>query len=950
MVLLRPFSRASLIILVGLSIPWPTPLLASEPVVPFSQNESDIAPDPKAHFGVLPNGIRYVVMANREPRERASFRFLVGAGSLNEKDDQQGLAHFLEHMAFKGSTHYPPGTLIERLQRMGMSFGADTNAATDFDHTIYLLEMPDTRPGTLAEGLQIFADYAGGLLLRDDQIDAERGVILSEKRDRDSVDFRTYVAEGNFLLPDSLVSKRVPIGRADIIEKAKRDRFVDFYNSWYRPTKFTVIAAGDFDPGVVEALIRKDFSGLQARAPARPDPDLGLIVAPLGLRTDFHPEPEAPAVQVDIEIVMPYRREADTAAVRLRHLKRDLAVAMLNRRFEILSRKENAPFTEASASAGEEYFFFRTAEVQVICKKENWQKALAVGEQELRRALTYGFQPAELREVVANFRNQLEQAAKGAATRRSNTLADEVADTIVQRQVLTSPAQELGFYGSALDKVTVDDCEEAMRQAWAPPGREIFVSGNLVLNTPDQAISAAFEASHAVAVEPSAAVMADRFPYADFGPPGQVASERRIDDLGITEITFGNGVRLNLKKTDFEAHKIHVSVRVGGGRLTEPAKSEPGISQLAEATFSAGGLGKVGIDDLQRVLAGKTVEAEFKVADDAFELSGATDEPDLPLEMQLIAAYLADPGYRPEALWSARKEIPQIYRTLEHTPDGVIETKIRRLLANGDPRFGMPAEADLMARNLDEVKAWLTPQFASGAVEIALVGDFDPTAAIDAVARTFGTLPMREAKPPYADERRVAFPSEPVAKRFTVPTEIPKGLVYVVWPTADGRDVALARRLGILAEIFTDRLRLRIRNEMSGAYSPEAGSRTSTVYPGYGSLEVYVSVDPAMADKIAQAVFSIADEMRSNGISADELERARKPTLTGIKESARTNDYWLEAVLSRTQEEPQRLDWSRTRSKDFSRITKAEIDALAARYLDPARAFKFIIVPEKTVP
>jgi zinc protease len=950
MAVLAPVSRASFVTLIGLSLLWPMRLLATEPGVPFSQNESDLAPDPTAHFGVLTNGIRYVVMANHEPRERASLRLLVGAGSLNEKDDQQGLAHFLEHMAFKGSIHYPPGTLIERLQRMGMSFGADTNAATDFDHTIYLLEMPDTRPGTLAEGLQIFADYAGGLLLRNDQIESERGVILSEKRDRDSVDFRTYVAEANFLLHDSLVSKREPIGRTEIIEKAKRDRFVDFYNTWYRPTKITVIAAGDFDPGVVETLIRKEFSGFQARAPARPDPDLGVVVAPFGLRTDYHPEPEAPAVQVDIEVVMPYRREPDTAAVRLRHLKRDLAVAILNRRFEILSRKENAPFTEASASVGEEYFFFRTAEVQVICKKENWQKALAVGEQELRRALTYGFQAAELGEAVANFRNQLEQAAKGAATRRSNALADEVADTIVQREVLTSPAQELGFYGSALDKVSVDDCEEALRQAWAPPGREIFVSGNLILNSPDQAISAAFKTSRDVAVQPLAAVTVDKFPYGDRGAAGRVASEKRVDDLGIAEIAFANGVRLNLKKTDFEAHKIHVSVRVGGGRLTEPAKSEPGLSQVAEATFSAGGLGKLSIDDLQRVLAGKTVEAEFKVADDAFEFSGATDEPDLPLELQLITAYLTDPGYRSEALWSARKEIPQIYRTLEHTPDGVIETKIRRLLANGDSRFGMPAEADLMGRNLDEVKAWLTPQFADGPVEIALVGDFDPATAIDAVARTFGALPMRKAKPPYTDERWVAFPNEPVTERFTVPTEIPKGLVYVVWPTADGRDVALARRLGILAEIFTDRLRLKIRNEMSGAYSPEAGSRTSTVYPGYGSLEVYVSVDPGMADKIAQAVFAIADEMREKGISADELERARKPTLTGIKESARTNDYWLEAVLSRIQEEPQRLDWSRTRSEDFGKITKAEIDALAARYLNPARAFKFIIVPAKTVP
>jgi zinc protease len=927
-----------------------THLVAVEPVVDFPQDESDVPPDPAAHFGILHNGIRYVVIANHEPRDRASLRFLVGAGSLNEKDDQQGLAHFLEHMAFKGSTNYPAGTLIERLQRMGMSFGADTNASTGYERTLYLLEMPDTKPATLVEGLSIFADYAGGLTLGKDLIDSERGVILSEKRDRDSVDFRTYVAEMNFLLPDSLISKRVPIGQIDIIKEAKRDRFADFYDTWYRPKKITVIAVGDFDPAAVEVQIKEEFSGLKARAPGRPDPGLGTVVAPLGLRTDFHPEPEAPAVQIDIETVMPYRRESDTAAVRMTHLKRDLAFGMLNRRFAILSRKESAPFTEASASAGEEYFFLRAAEVQLVSKPENWQKALSAGEQELRRALTYGFQPAELKEIVANFRNELEQAAKGAATRRSNKLANKIADTVVRKKVFTSPAQDLAFYGAALDKITVDDCQEALRQSWAPRGRDIFVSGNLTLENPDRAITAAFETSRAVAVWPLAQITTDKFPYGDFGPTGQLASEKQIEDLGITEIRFANGVRLNLKKTDFEAHKIHVSVRVGSGKLTEPAKSEPGISQLADATFSAGGLGKLGIDDLQRVLAGKTVGFEFKVADDAFDFGGSTDGPDLPLELQLIAAYLTDAGYRTEALWTARKKIPQTYRTLDHTPEGVIETKISRLLASGDPRFGMPAEADVMARNLGELKAWLTPQFANGSIEIALAGDFDPKIAIDAVARTFGALPMRGAKPEYTEERRVVFPRDPLVSNLTVRTEIPKGLVFEVWPTTDGRDVNVARRLGLLGAIFSDRLRLKIRNEMSGAYSPEAVSSTGTVYAGYGSMDVYVSVDPAMADKVAQTVLSIADDLWKHGVTADELERAKEPVLTSIKESARTNDYWLEAVLSRAQEEPQRLDWARTRSEDFAKITKADIDALAAKYLDPARAFRFEVVPQTAVP
>lgn len=911
----------------------------------FAWQTSDLQPDPALHFGVLPNGVRYVVMANHEPKGRASLRLVVLAGSFYEKPDQQGLAHFLEHMAFKGSTHYPPGTLIEDLQRMGMSFGADTNAYTSFDHTAFMLELPDTKPATLADGCRIFADYGGGLLLRQDQIDPERGVILSEKRDRDSIAYRTTVAEMKFILPDSLIPDRFPIGHADVIEHAMRDRFADLYNTWYRPERLTVIAVGDFDPAAVEALIKRNFDPLKDHAPARAEPDLGTIPSFDGLRVDFHPEAEAPATTVTIETVTPYHHENDTAATRLKYLPRDLAVAMLNRRLAILSRKENAPFTSASTGVSENFDFFRNASIDVTGKPGNWRELLGVGEQELRRALDHGFQPGELQEAVANYRNALEQAVQGAATRRSSGLASSLIQSMVQKQVFTSPAEDLALYGPALDQVTVDDCLRALRRAWSATGRYVFVSGNLTLTDPDAAILAAYHASEAVAVQPPPKLAEEKFPYTDFGAPGQVASEKHIADLGVTEITFANGVRLDLKPTDFQANQINISVRVGAGKLTEPATTEPGLAMLANATFTAGGLGQLSIDELQRVLAGKTVGVGFSVGDDAFNFSGATNRADLPLELQLITAYLTDPGYRPESLWTAHKSFAQQYLRLAHTPEGVLSTQVARLLANGDPRFGLPAESDLMARTLGEVKAWLAPQFAHGPMEIAVVGDFDPAAVVAAVAQTLGALPAREPKPAYTAERQVAFPAAPFAKDYTVQTEIPKGLIYLTWPTTGSRDVHLARRLALLGSVFSDRLRIKIRMQMSGAYSPYAYSDMSDVYPNYGAFTAVVTVDPAKADAIAQAVLAIAGDLQRHGVTADELERAKNPALTAIAESVRTNSYWLGSVLKDAQEEPERLDWARSRSADFASITAADLDALAAKYLDPARAFKIIVLP-----
>ena len=266
--------------------------------VPFPQATSDLKPDPAARFGALPNGLRYVLRANKEPKDRASLRLLIEAGSAHERDGQQGLAHFLEHLAFNGSEHYPPGTLIEFFQRMGMNFGNDTNASTGFNRTLYLLELPDTKPATLAEGLKVFRDYAGGLLLRPEEIDRERGIILSERRSRDSVGWRTFVAQFKFLLGDSLLPRRMPIGEKEVIEQAKRDTFEDFYNTWYRPELMTLVAVGDFDVAALERDLVAGFSGLKPRGPARPAPDSGQLPDFKGTHAHDHYDSEAPSTSV----------------------------------------------------------------------------------------------------------------------------------------------------------------------------------------------------------------------------------------------------------------------------------------------------------------------------------------------------------------------------------------------------------------------------------------------------------------------------------------------------------------------------------------------------------------------------------------------------------------------------------------------------------------------------
>ncbi|MDQ2659072.1 MAG: insulinase family protein [Verrucomicrobiota bacterium] len=913
---------------------------------PFPQEGSDLKPDPAAHFGKLQNGLRYVVLPNHEPKGRASLRLLVLAGSLEETDEQRGLAHFLEHMAFNGSKHYAPGTLVEFFQRMGMSFGGDTNASTSFERTLYLLELAHADDANLTEGLRVMGDYAGGLLLTDEEINRERGVILSEKRVSDSVGYRTFVAEFEATLGSTLFPKRIPIGEPEVITKAQRDRFLDFWNTWYRPEKMVVVAVGDFgDVAAVEKMISTEFAGLTARALARPEPSLGELTRFDGVRAVFHAEPEAASTQVSLTSITPYTPEPDNAAREIKRLPRLLALAMLNRRFSILAKKEEAPFISASASVAEQFDFMRQAEVEVNCKPEQWSDALAVGDQELRRTLDHGFTATELAEAAANMTNHLQQAVKTAPTRHSDALANEIVQNLLVDEVFTTPAADLALFKPALAKITPTDCRNALRADFASPGRYVIVTGNVQIpGDPTAAITAAYEKAHAVAVTPQGADRQSAWGYTRFGPPGEVVKREHIPDLDLELVTFKNGAKLNIKKTDFEAGHILASARVGNGSITEPL-NQRGLSGLASSTFSAGGLGKHSADDLRNLLAGKNVGWQFRMEPDAFVLGGATTGDDLLLDLQLLCAELTDAGYRPEALRQARKGIDQLYLSFAHTASGPLSTEVANLLADGDPRFGMPPKEVMLARNLEEVKAWLTPQLAHGSLEVALVGDLDIDAVIAAAAKTIGALPARAAKPDLTDLKKISFPAKPFAKDYAIESEIPKGSLLLYWPTNDALDVHRSRRLNLLGSVLSDLLRVKVRQEIGGTYSPRAGSNASDVFPGYGYMAASIDVDPPTAKKMCELVTELADEVAQKGVSDDELNRARQPLLTALRESLRSNAYWLGAVLARAQERPEVLDWARSRMDDVESITTAELSELAKDYLGKARVSRATVLP-----
>jgi len=924
-------------------------LAAADPAVapaqPWPQAASDLKADPSAVFGTLPNGFRYIILPNTEPPGRVSLRLRVNAGSLMETDDQRGLAHFLEHMAFKGSQHFPPGALVMYFQRLGMGFGADTNAHTSYDETVFDLDPPTNSGKALTDSLQLMRDDADGLLLQEDQIDSERGVILSEKRDRDDVDYRTFVASWDFYFPQARLPLRQPIGLESVIHEAQRDRFASFYHDWYTPDRLTLVVVGDVKPDEVAALIKQYFGSLVAQ-PARPNPDLGKFETP-GFAAKYDHEPEAAATQITLMTIAPFARGPDNAARRTRELQLDAANFILSRRLERLARQPDAPISKGDAG---DFTFLDALDcsmIETVCQPGQWAAALNVTEQELRQALQYGFTSAEVDEARANLLNAYEEAAREAGTRKSRELSDEVVGSLDDRRVFTSPADDLAQARPVLAALTAEQCAETFRAAWSQGGRRLFMSGSLDIPDADAALAAAYQKSAATPVAAPGAQGAEAFAYASTGTPGQVVERVEHPELGITQLRFANNVRVNLKRTDFEADKVRVLVQFGGGSLDIPAQ-QPALGLVAGAVFTEGGLGRHSAEDLERLLAGKTVAADFEVDTNFFDLGGVTNARDLRLDLELLRAYITDPGYRPEALAEARRQFPALYNNLQENVEAVLGNNVERFISGGDFRFGFPEQAQAEAVTLDDVRAWLAPILQNSYVEISLVGDFDPAAAEAALAATFGTLPARaEKRADYAAALTARFPAaaEGTVQTFTAQTVIPKAVATVYWPTCDMSDIGRVRQLSVLAEVVSDRLRVQLRQELGQAYSPFARNISSEVYPNYGYSLALCIADPAKAASLADRMREIGAAAAKDGVTADEFDRAIVPMRKSMAEYLRNNEYWLHRVVAGSQAYPQQLDWARTLPTAYDGVTANQVSALAKQYLGADKAVRVLVTP-----
>ncbi|HMC91325.1 MAG TPA: pitrilysin family protein, partial [Allosphingosinicella sp.] len=646
---------------------------------------SGLRPDPAVRFGVLPNGMHYQIMRNATPPHNASLRLRMGVGSLYEREDQRGIAHFIEHMAFNGTTHVPKGEFVKRLERAGLKFGPDTNAVTSFDETVYMLDLPETDAATVDTALLLLRETAGEVTFPAESIESERGVVLSEERVRATPGFRNVVDELGYMLKGDLLPTRLPIGLTDVLKTAPRQRFVDFYNSYYRPERATLIAVGDFDPQAMEAKIRAQFGEWKAKGPAGPE----VAVSNIGARApEAHVFTEAGvANRVSIDWVGPPDLRPDTVAVETDKLIRQLGFRILNLRLSRLASSSAPPFVGAGIGLQELADRAQIVQISATTQPGGWQKALAAIDQAQRQAAGAGFTQAELDRVVGEWRTALTTAVQGASTRQSAALAQGLVAAVNDKEVYTSPADDLALFEATVRGLSLQQVNEAFRGQFARSGPLLYLTSATPVEGGELALRTAYETAHKSALSAAAVEQAKAWPYTSFGAPGRIVERRELPGLGATAIRFANGVRLTVKPTDFAKGQILVSARIGNGLLDLPSARAKDVWAFPSGAFTLGGLGRIDYEDMQQALASKVYGAAFGMGENAFTLSGRTRPEDLATELQLLTAYAVDPGYAPTGWNRFRSLAATIHDQMATTPGGVAGRDLGALLHSGDARW-----------------------------------------------------------------------------------------------------------------------------------------------------------------------------------------------------------------------------------------------------------------------
>jgi zinc protease len=902
--------------------------------------------DSAVKIGQLPNGVRYYIRQNRRPEKRAELRLAINAGSVLEDPDQRGLAHFVEHMAFNGTKNFARQEIVNYLESIGMQFGADLNAYTSFDETVYMLTVPTDTGRALEKGIQILEEWAQHVTFDTIEINKERGVVIEEWRLGRGAEARMRDKVFPVLFKDSRYAERLPIGDQETLAGFRPEVLRRFYRDWYRPDLMAVVAVGDFDPARVERLIREHF----ARIPAAP--------ANKRARTDYpvpdHAEtlvsvvsdPEATSTSIEVYQKLPKREEGTEASYRA-GLVDFLYASMLNSRLAELTQQADPPFIGAGGGRGS---LIRTKDVFSIgasVSETGVERGLDAILTEAERASRHGFTATELEREKIRLLRFYETAYAERAKTESGNYADEYVRNFLEGESMPGIAYEFELVQRLLPGISKAEVD-ALARGWSSDRNRVIVvqapeKPQVKLPTRERLL-AIFEAAQKKDLTAYVDKVATGPLVATLPRTGRIVQETTVPDLGVTVWKLSNGARVLLKPTTFKDDEIAFGAfSPGGHSLASDTDHTSAIFASTLAQLS--GVGALSAVELGKALAGKAVDVSPYIAETREGFSGGGSPKDLKTLFELVYLYFTAPRIDSAAYQSYRTRLGQVIENRDASPETPYWDSLQVTLAQHHRRQRVMDAALLTELDLQRAFQFYQQRFAdAGDFTFAFVGNFSVDSIKPLVLQYLATLPTRGRVEQWRDVG-LRPPTGVVQKTVRRGTE-PKSKTQIVFTGPFAYSRTERHALATLVDVLDIRLREVLREDMGGTYGvsvTQASEREP--YPNY-SVHISFDAAPERLDSLVTAVFTVIDSMKANGPTAADLAKVKETQRRSYELGLRENSFWLQQLMTRTQNEED-LRNVLTYPAVVDAVTPQQIRDTARKYLRMDNYVRVSLYPER---
>ena len=904
---------------------------------------------PQVKVGQLANGLTYYIQKNSRPEKRLELRLVVKAGSVLEDEDQLGLAHVTEHMAFNGSTHFKKHELISYLQSIGLKFGADLNAYTSFNETVYILPIPTENPDNIEKGFLVLEDWAHGVSFNEPDVDLERGIVLEELRLGRGAQERMNKVLLPKIFSGSQYAKRLPIGTEDSIKTFKHDAIKRFYQDWYRPDLMAVVVVGDIEPQAAQALVESHFGKLTN--PANPRPRLyPTIPARNASEALVVTDKEATNNVLMIRYpVQPQPREVTLGDYRQTLVER-LFGAMLGQRMQELTQQATPPFVGGGSGMGRLVPGYRSFNSSALLGRMGADSAVDALVQENERARQFGFAAAELDRSKKNVLRSLEQGyAEREKTDSAQYAAEYLRNFLVDEQI-PGIENELAYVREMLPTITLADVNAFAKAVIPEKATKLVVytgsdKPDSATPTETQLLASVGKAEQQVVVAKTEKAIAGSLMAK---PPtgGSVVAERLKPLLGVTEWDLSNGVKVILKPTDFKNDEIAMgAVRFGGQSLY--GQADMFNAGYANAVVSAMGLAEFAPTELQKMLAGKVVTVNVGLGTYTDGVSATSSTGDLETMLQLLTLRFAPPRRDADLYQSFLTRSQDAAKNAIARPESVFSDAVQTTLYNGHPRVWLtPRPSNFDQLNLERMRSIYQERFASAkGMTFVIVGSFTVEGIKPLIARYLGSLPTPDITANFVDLG--IRPVTGVVKKEVRSGSEPKSQVSINFTGAADYSEEAQMRFSALIEVLNIKLVDELRERLTLVYSASArGSLARTPYQHY-QLTLTLPCAPENVDKVIAAAFGEIQKLQDTGVNAGDWAKVKQNWLTAHRKNLRENGYWLgnlqSAALYGTDPAAHLLDYE----KQVAAITPEDIQAAAKRYLKRDNYVQVALYPEK---